>query len=184
MTTAFPGFTGPSASTEAPLEMLVACHLRIQRHCHTLERLALHVREHGSDKDARSAASSILRYFDTAAKDHHADEEEDLFPAMLDAMAGSDPICIRELTQGLAAEHRQLESGWFTLRQSLLQIVAGQAVDLPDETVQRFTQSYARHIRLEEDEVFPMAARLLDENAIERIGRSMRKRRGIGDHLL
>lgn len=41
-----------------------------------------------------------MRYFDTAAR-HHEDEEQDLFPALLESMAGSDAVCLRELTASL-----------------------------------------------------------------------------------
>ena len=60
--------------------MLAACHLRIEQQCSTLRRLVPHLLAHGADSQARQAAASVLRYFQTAAIDHHADEEEDLFP--------------------------------------------------------------------------------------------------------
>ncbi|TEA78005.1 hemerythrin domain-containing protein [Allopusillimonas ginsengisoli] len=182
--TAFPGFSGPAASTEAPLEMLAACHVRIERYCATLSRLSGHALEQGSDADAQRAAAGIIRYFDTAAVLHHADEEEDLFPALLESMAGSDAVCIRELTSALSAEHRLLESAWRTLRASLQRIAAGKPALLPDAAVITFTSTYARHMRIEEDEVLPMAARLLSDHDIDRIGRAMRKRRGISDDLI
>src|SRR3546814_7605088 len=100
MSTEFPGFSGPAASTEAPLEMLAACHIRIERQCATLRRLAAHLTEHGADADARTAAMHVMRYFDTAAVQHHADEEVDLFPMLIESMAGSDAVCIRNMTQG------------------------------------------------------------------------------------
>ena len=68
---------------EVPLEMVVACHLRVAQQCATLQRLAPHVPAQGADADARSAALGVMRHFDTAARGHHADEEVDLFPALL-----------------------------------------------------------------------------------------------------
>ena len=93
-----PGHTPPPVGFEAPLEMLSACHARIEQQCATLQRLVPHVASHGADTQARSAAAGVMRYFDTAAVDHHADEEVDLFPALIEAMAGSDAVCLRELT--------------------------------------------------------------------------------------
>lgn len=177
----FPGFSSPAASTEAPLEMLAACHIRVQSQCATLTRLVPHLAEHGSDAQARTAATNIIRYFDTAALQHHADEEVDLFPALIESMAGSDAVCIRKLTEGLSADHRQLEAIWAGLKQTLEQIAGGQAALLPSEKVMAFVDLYERHIALEEDELIPMAARLLSDNDITRIGRAMRKRRGIAD---
>ena len=102
MSNIIPGHSAPTAGFEVPLEMLSACHHRIERQCATLRRLVDHLATHGPDQQARDAAAGVMRYFDTAGRDHHADEEEDLFPALIESMAGSDPICLREITQGLA----------------------------------------------------------------------------------
>ena len=72
-----PGFSSPAAGPEAPLDMLAACHTRVEKQCQTLLRLQPHLMEHGSDAAAREAASAVMRYFDTAAKHHHEDEEQD-----------------------------------------------------------------------------------------------------------
>lgn len=175
----FPGFSTPAASTEAPLEMLAACHIRIQHQCEVLQRLASHLRRHGSDEQARQAAKSIMRYFDTAAVDHHADEEQDLFPALLESVAGSDPVCIRQLIDRLCHEHRQLEAGWRKLRKVLVHVAAGEQAELPQHDVDTFVSQYMSHLDLEENELLPMANRLLGQHHIERIGRAMRDRRGI-----
>jgi hemerythrin-like domain-containing protein len=174
-----PGSAAPDGGFEVPLEMLQACHRRVERQCSTLQRLAAHVAAHGVDADASSAAAAVLRYFDTAARDHHADEEEDLFPALMESMAGSDPVCIREMAQHLSAEHRQLEAAWSGLRPRLQAIAAGQALALPADAVQAFGTLYAAHIAFEERELLPMAARLLDDDALAMLGRAMRQRRGI-----
>ena len=180
-THAFPGFHSPGASTEAPLEMLAACHGRVHNQCETLGRLAAHLPTHGSDTAAQQAATAVMRYFDTAARDHHADEEEDLFPALLEAMAGSDAVCLRALTDGLRAEHRVLEGRWAALREVLARIAKGEPVALPPSDVQAFVAAYAAHIKKEDTELLPMAARLLSDVDITRIGTAMRVRRGIGE---
>jgi hemerythrin-like domain-containing protein len=178
-TSPIPGFSSPGASTEAPLEMLAACHGRVEKQCDTLQRLMAWLPEHGCDEQARQAATAILRYFDTAAKDHHADEEQDLFPALLEAMAGSDAVCIRELTVQLIAEHRRLELLWATLRQSLLTVAAGtlEGSDLPG--MEAFLQGYQAHLQKENDHLLPMATRLLSDEQLTRMGIAMRQRRGI-----
>lgn len=182
MVTAFPGFSTPAASTEAPLEMLAACHIRIQHQCTILKRLAEHLPVHGSDTQAQKAAAAIIRYFDTAAIDHHADEEDDLFPALLESVAGSDPVCIRQLIDRLCREHRLLEAAWRQLRKTLQRIVSAEVdVILAPQDVDAFISLYTDHIRLEEDELLPMASRLLGNHDIERIGKAMRDRRGIAD---
>jgi hemerythrin-like domain-containing protein len=179
-----PGFAAPAAGFEAPLEMLAFCHGRIEQQCATLLRLVPHLAAHGSDAQApdtqaRAAAANVVRYFDTAAVQHHADEEVDLFPALLESMAGSDAVCIREITEHLSSEHRALEAAWQRLRGPLRQIAGGQAAVLDAAQVESFTRAYAEHLALEEAELLPMAARLLGDAQIESIGRAMRQRRGL-----
>jgi len=53
-------------------------------------------------------------------------------------------------------------------------------------TIQRYPKDEyikldERHIKREEDELLPMAARLLSDEDLARIGRAMRERRGIGE---
>src|ERR1700757_2141722 len=128
MTRELPGFPSHVASFEAPLEMLDACHGRIRNHCSTLLRLRSHVAANGADAAASVAALGVIRYFDNAAPDHHADEEEDLFPALVEAMAGSAPICIRELIDSLTSEHRELERLWTPVRTWLAAVAACEAL--------------------------------------------------------
>ena len=182
MSVNFPGFSAPAAGPEAPLEMLSACHDRMERQCATLRRLMLHLVEHGVDEAALTAAANVMRYFDTSAKQHHADEEEDLFPALIESMAGSDAVCLRELTERLKADHRALEIAWQRVRGVLERVARGESVRLESDDVEALVGQYERHIEREERELLPMAARLLSEDDLARIGRALRERRGIGDN--
>jgi len=179
MSASLPGHSTPTAGFEVPLEMLSACHHRIEQQCSTLRRLGPHLATRGGDEEARVAAASVIRYFETAAKDHHADEEDDLFPALIESMAGSDAVCLRELTRGLTAEHRELEALWRPLRCALERVVANQSASLAPSDVDAFVGLYERHIEREERELLPMAARLLSEVELDDVGRAMRERRGI-----
>lgn len=177
MVTTFPGFSSPAAGFDQPLQMLAACHERVATQLSTLRRLAAHLRSHGADQQAREAAQAILRYFDISARHHHADEDVDLFPALLESMAGSDAVCLRALTEGLSAEHRKLEAQWQTLRVLLVQIAEGQSLLLDEAEVGRFIERYETHIALENGELLPMAERLLSDGDLARLGAAMRQRR-------
>ena len=179
VTNSIPGFSAPTAGFEVPLEMLSACHGRIERQCATLRRLVPYLAKHGAVFEARSAAANVMRYFDTSAGHHHADEEEDLFPALIESMAGSDPVCLRELIAVFTAEHRELEAHWQDIRAVLERVVAGGNVPLSSQAVEAFVSLYERHTEREENELLPMAARLLSDDELDRVGRAMRERRGI-----
>ena len=177
----FSGFSAPAAAPEGPLDKLVECHRRLERQCATLQRLVPHLLELGADEQARTMATGVMRYFDTAGKHHHEDEELDLFPALIESMAGSDAVCIRDMTDALTADHRALEPQWQGLRAVLVRVLAGESVTLDVQAVEAFNSTYARHIEREEGELLPMAARLLGVAELEKIGRAMRLRRGIDD---
>ncbi len=177
MTKAFRGHSTPAVGFEVPLEMLAACHLRVEAQCATLRRLVAHLSARGADQQARDAASAVMRYFETSARHHHADEEADLFPALIESMAGSDAVCLRELTTSLGADHRELEHRWCRLRGALEQVASGNAAALTVDEVQAFVGLYERHIAREESELLPMAKRLLGDAALDRIGLAMRARR-------
>jgi len=179
MALGIPGFSAPTAGFEVPLEMLAACHGRIRNQCSTLLRLRSHVTSVGADAAARDAARGVIRYFDSAAHDHHEDEEQDLFPALLESMAGSDPVCLRELIESLKDDHRELERLWGAVRAWLAAVEAGEAAPQEGIRIDAFVDLYERHDVREEKELFPMAERLLGSEELERIGRSMRLRRGV-----
>ena len=154
-----PGHSAPAIGFEVPLEMLAACHLRVLDQCSTLRGLVPHIAARGTDRSAQEAAMAVMRYFDTAARHHHDDEERDLFPALIESMAGSDAVCLREFIAALTAEHRELEARWQPLRAVLAQVAAGQTVPLGQDVVNTFAELYGRHIAREESELLPMARR-------------------------
>lgn len=180
MAQSFPGFPSPAASFDTPLEMLASCHERMERQLTTLERLGAHIAQHGADESAQEAARRVITYFDTAAVHHHADEEENVFPALLEAVAGSDAVCIRELTDTLRSDHRQLEKLWRSLRpqlQGLLSCAPPASASLDGPIVTQFIATYRSHLKREDDELLPLAERLLGQPERERIGRAMKTRR-------
>lgn len=180
MAVSFPGGPAAAPTPDDPLGLLSACHGRIARQCETLRRLAVHLPAHGSDEAAQVAAAAVMRYFQTAAQHHHEDEEEDLFPALIEATAGSDAVCLHALVDGLVADHERLAALWAPLRQILEAVAAGHPAELPAAQVEAFAIAYAEHIRREEDELLPLAARLVSDDALALISRAMKARRGGG----
>jgi hemerythrin-like domain-containing protein len=179
MSQPLPGFESPAAGPDDPLAMLATCHDKLARQCRTLSLLLPHLEHSGADPRAREAAQAVLRYFDKASPQHHKDEEEDLFPALLESMAGSDAVCIRELVDLLGEQHRQLDRAWRYLRGPLVEVAEGRSSFLPGEQIEAFIALNEVHAEKEDTELLPMAQRLLDEAALARIGDAMRRRRNL-----
>jgi len=158
-----------------PLAMLTACHGRIARQLETLARLQRHLPEHGCDHDARVAARGILRYFDTAAPNHHADEEDSVFPRLAQARHAE----IDALLADLARDHATLAVNWRKLRPMLAAIAGGQRANLSPKQVADVTAAYAAHIAREERDLIPLAADTFDAATLADIGKEMARRRGV-----
>ena len=120
-----------------------------------------------------------MRHFDICASQYCSDEEEDLFPALLESMAGSDAVCLREITSAMAQQHRTLEMMWQRLRKPLAAVAGGKDAAPDNGSVDVFVALYRSHIEREQIELLPMAARLLTDDAMEQVGQSMRKRHAI-----
>lgn len=161
-----------------PLEILLACHRRIEKQLETLKRLRVHVEAHGVDAEASIAAQAVLHYFRKAAANHHDDEELDLFP-LLEARITDpgDTSRFKILRETLAKEHRVLESAWMRLRKPLEGIAEGLTRALPAGEVHDFVSAYARHIQVEEEILQELFDRWLDGTDRAALGRSMGARR-------
>ena len=168
------------AGFDDPLEMLLACHRRIEKQLETLKRLRAHVDAHGVDAEASSAAQAVLRYFFSAAVNHHADEEVDLFPLLDKRIADAgERARFAHFRARLEADHRQLEGAWQRLRRPLEGIADGLTRTLPQADVHAFVEAYAHHIVTEENTLRDFVDRWLDEADRMELGRSMAARRRV-----
>lgn len=165
---AAPGF-------DAPLEMLLACHGRIESQCTTLQRLVEHLTTHGNDVQAQQAARAILRYFDTAGHYHHEDEERDLFPQLLAARNPTASTLIARLLD----EHKKMDAAWLHLRPLLLDIAGAKSDRLDAAVAAHFSDLYTQHIVLENGSLLPLASTLLNANQLRSLGHNMAARRGV-----
>lgn len=161
----------PPPSFDDPVEMLTACHEKVRHFARLATRLAAHLPQHGADAQAREAARSVLRYFDLAAPLHHADEDEDLYPALL---ALQDPALSEDI-QRLSDEHTSLAALWQAVRGWLLQVQEGNTPPPPTE-LPTFAQRYPQHALDEERLIYPHAQRLSEALRTE-LGRKMAQRR-------
>ena len=66
---------------------------------------------------SRAAAGGLRRHFDRLAGRLHQDEEQDLFPALLKSMAGSDAVCNRQMIDARVEEQREGEARWLSMRE-------------------------------------------------------------------
>lgn len=159
---------------EDPLGLLAACHERMLARCDTLEKLVPHIQDKGLDAEARSAIADITRYFNTSARHHHEDEEQDLFPLL-----NRQSLKMADLIHGLRQQHQALDAAWKTLLGDLKK-----SFNLPDDPdfpghVDEFCRLYREHIQTENRELLPIARHSLSSRQLQDIGRAMARRRGV-----
>jgi hemerythrin-like domain-containing protein len=176
---AFQSMNPQIAGFDEPLLMLGSCHDRIRAQCEVLQNLAAHMQAHGCDGQAQQAASNVMRYFDSAGRHHHEDEELDLFPRMIAAATGQNAERVALLVEQLKHEHREMEKMWSGLSKTLELIAHGGSAALDALEVSRFCAVYRAHIALEDANMIPLASHLLGERELAAIGEAMAARRGI-----
>ncbi|HEY6490634.1 MAG: hemerythrin domain-containing protein [Terracidiphilus sp.] len=168
----------PDSGFDDPLGMLKDCHRRIENFLRVLCVVAERARGRKMAEEEAEAIEAALHYFRVGGERHTADEEESLFPRLraqgVDAATG----CCQELesdherANALHAEAETLYRRW----------MADGTLGAADEarlskTTDELSRLYAAHIRVEEDVVFPHAAKVLDGAAVAQMGEEFRARR-------
>lgn len=86
-----------------------------------------------------------------------------LCPALIESMAGSDAVCLKGMTQGLAEQDTSLGRRWPGIRAAL----GGHDAD--PAALAAWIEDYRAYLRCADEELLPMAERLLDDQALEQL---------------
>ncbi len=151
--------------SSAPLTSFSSCHEGILSHLKTFGELPALLEPVAR---ARTIAEDTLKFFREAMFDHHAEEEKDLFPAVLDrAEQGEERENVRKLVDQLKAEHRAIEALWLGMEPQIKKLAKGQPADVDGMAVQSLVRKYAAHAKLEQDQFLPLAERILGRDSTE-----------------
>ncbi len=171
-----------SHSFSDPTGLLSDCHRRIEMFLGTLERVAS-VIDRPLTEDTRPALESVLRYFREAAPKHTADEEESLFPRLRQMHLPDIENAIARLE---LLEHDHVLAGSLhaeveELGQRYLTIGSLESVDAEAfrKAISSLVSIYKQHISIEDNVVFPLAARLLSAADKTAIANEMAVRRKV-----
>jgi hemerythrin-like domain-containing protein len=173
----------PESDFTDPVGMLRDCHRRIERFLRGLRTLGEEADGRPLPAERRKALETSLRYFREGAPRHVEDEEASLFPRLRrqnDAKAASTLGTVERLEKDHAtadAWHREVDGlGNHWLAQGVLD----------PESISRFRQLttqlsrlYEEHIRVEDDELFPLAVSTLPQPELTAMGQEMAERRGL-----
>lgn len=175
--------SAPLADFDQPLQLLKDCHHRIVHFLGVLRAVVERSPTDVLDAEGRRALEVALRYFAEAAPRHTADEEESLFPRLREVPSLVVHAVLHEMAR-LEHDHRQAEADQHQVHQLGLRWLETGRLDPRDrEALARLlgdlAAAYAAHIRLEEEGVFDVAARVLQDETWRQIGTEMRARRAL-----
>jgi hypothetical protein len=147
---------------DAPLNTFSQCHAGILSQLDALAGLPALV---AAAAKARSVAMSTLEMFQQGIFDHHADEEAELFPAVLrNAHPGDERDSVQGLVERLSSEHRTVEALWKRVEPALQATAKGRYADVDMDVVAELVHSYGNHARFEEEEFLPLSNTILGRN--------------------
>jgi hemerythrin-like domain-containing protein len=167
------------AGFDQPLELLKDCHRRIEHFLDILLRVARG--ERLLDDQRRRALEAALTYFREAAPRHTRDEEESLFPRLRESSAREVHTSLEQLAT-LEADHLRADALHDRANALVAQWLRDGQLSEPARRelvthLQALRDLYRAHIHLEDDVIFPLAARALDNRQLAAIGDEMRTRR-------
>jgi hemerythrin-like domain-containing protein len=166
-----------------PLRLLVHCHERIEAQLSALERAAEILR--AGDRQATTrvfrAIDGAIAHFAVPGVKHTEDEEISLFPRLREHGGSAGGDVMAAMTE-LESQHRsaeELHSQFDVFVATLPRDGSADAreVDCFGGLVASLTTLYRPHIMLENNVVFPVAARVLPASEIQTLGEEMRARR-------
>jgi len=165
-----------------PTSLLSDCHRRIEMFMGTFEAVAA-VIDRPPAEDTVRALESALRYFGEAAPKHTADEEVSLFPRLRRMGHPEMESAFVELER-LEDEHRWSAPLHADVERLGVQYLSMEK--LSDIEIEKFRAAvaslaamYKRHIGIEDELVFPMAARMLSGAEKSAIAEEMASRRKV-----
>jgi hemerythrin-like domain-containing protein len=166
----------PPRHSAKPLANFSQCHLGIVSQLHALAQLPVLL---AAAVQAREVAARTLALFKTAVHEHHLDEENELFPAVLRSAAeGAETLRVKAMVQRLTAEHRDIEARWKKLEPSVRAATRAEPVAMDDQDVKALVRTYLAHARYEEERFLPLAERILgrDGNHMAALGMALHLR--------
>lgn len=163
-----------------PLGLLSDCHRRIEMFLGSLSAIAK-VAGPPLNDEGRRALENALRYFREAAPKHTADEEQSLFPR-LRAIHPEESASVLAKMEELEKEHQWAESLHAEVdRLGQKYLDEGNLSDHDSaefrNAMDALAAMYRRHIKIEDESLFPFAAKALSQADKLAIAAEMAERR-------
>ena len=168
---------------DAPLGQFSQCHVGILSHLQDLGTLPALLQPAAL---ARRIAGDTARFFRDVIYTHHAEEEQELFPAVLaSAAAGAEREHVRAIVERLTREHREVEAAFVRIEPALKAAAKGHDAALDAAEVDALVRLYRGHAAYEEQEFLPLSQTVLarDSHHLSALGLSLHLRHALPEVL-
>jgi hemerythrin-like domain-containing protein len=171
------------ANFKKPLDVLFQCHHKIAANLEALIRVSETLRKKEVDdfKELFETIDTILNHFSTAGIKHTQDEEDSLFPRMRDY---SETVVsdVFDVIAQLEKQHRKAANIEASLGKMLVNMATDASpesnkLDLFCDLSESLYDLYRPHIQMENEFVFPAAAKILSDDELLAVGKEMYLRR-------
>lgn len=163
--------------SDNPLEDFSGCHEGIIENFRQLQKLVELTGQVEMSPEIKQLASKLLDFFKAVVLEHHAEEEQELFTAVMDsASKGAEADLAQTYIDQLIAEHRQLESMWASIEPDIQHLSRGKTARLDRDLAQELATQYLAHATFEEQYFLPLSARILSNNDLSALGLSLHMR--------
>ncbi len=143
-----------AVSSPFNFDALDECHQQIQQHLAELSSLAQQIDADGVNAKSQQMAADIETFFSGTSRQHHQEEEKNVFPGLLASGDADLAAAVRSLQQ----DHGWIEENWLELAPQLRAIALGNSwYDAAEfqHGVQVFLELVGDHIALEESLIYP-----------------------------
>lgn len=120
-------------------------------------------------RPANPAVRTAIDWLEGPAQVQRQILENQVFPVLVESMAGSDAVCLRDLVTGLTRERDGLDQRWRATIHPQLAAGALTGADLP-----AWVAAFESHLQRVDSELLPMVPRLFDDEALDALGRACR----------
>lgn len=148
----------PAAPPLPAFDALDRTHHAVLTTLARLDSLLAELDNNGLSDSARATARDVHAFFESHARQHHADEERLVFPGLL---ASGDAALVQHV-QRLQQDHGWLEEDWLELAPQIEAIAGGYNwydLVMLRQALPLFRNLYEEHIGLEESLIYPEAKR-------------------------
>ncbi len=161
-------FTDPATDFSNGLQVLQDYHQDFLDRGAQLVTLASQIQQQGMNEEVANRCMDMYCHYSHATHLHHKDEEEALFPLLVDQSS-----LIIGMVERLMMDHEEIEESWNELAKKLSQPETITNYDLLLNQTQSFEKILREHLTREDEDFSPQIKKILTADQLKQAGKKM-----------